>query len=106
LAHRPRLPLRAGGTVGGSTAKGPVTQPPSLAVQVECYAGHRGEETPRRFSFGGRSIEVVEILDAWFAPEHRYFKLRGDDGARYILRNDVTAGRWELTMFDRTSTKG
>ena len=75
---------------------------PALEVRVECYAGHRGEETPRRFTIVSRTIEVVEVLDAWLAPDHRYFKVRGDDGTRYILRNDVVTGRWELTMFDRT----
>jgi hypothetical protein len=29
-----------------------------------------------------------------------------DNGACYILRNDVVAGRWELTMFDRTDAIG
>lgn len=78
----------------------------SLEVRVECYAGHRGEETPRRLSFDGRTIEVAEVLDAWLAPDHRYFKVRGDDGACYILRNDALTGRWELTMFDRTGAIG
>jgi hypothetical protein len=49
---------------------------------------------------------VAEVLDAWLAPDHRYFKVRGDNGAYYILRNDVVTGRWELTMFDRTRTIG
>jgi hypothetical protein len=75
-------------------------------VQVECYAGHRGEETPRRFTFGSRGIDVAEVLDAWLAPDHRYFKVRGDNGACYILRNDVSTARWELTMFDRTGAIG
>ncbi len=79
---------------------------PALEVRVECYAGHRGEETPRRFTFGGRTTEVAEVLDAWLAPDHRYFKVRGDDGACYILRNDVPTGRWELAMFDRTGAIG
>ncbi len=77
-----------------------------FAMQVECDAGHRGELTPRRFSLGGRSIEVSEILDAWLAPDHRYFKVRGDDGACYILRHDVTASRWQLTAYDRTGSIG
>jgi hypothetical protein len=77
----------------------------TLQVRVECYAGHRGEETPRRFTLG-RTIEVAEVLDAWLAPDHRYFKVRGDDGACYILRNDVLTGRWELTMFDRSGAIG
>lgn len=73
----------------------------TLVVHVECHAGHRGEETPRRFSLDGRVIEVVEILDRWLAPDHRYFKVRGDDGDTYILRYDNAADRWELTMFQR-----
>ena len=72
-----------------------------IHVKVECYAGHRGEQIPRRFWLGGRHIEVVEMLDQWLAPDHRYFKLKGDDGAIYIVRHDSEASRWELEMFDR-----
>lgn len=71
-----------------------------LAVNVECYAGHRGEEAPKRFSMGERWIEVSAILDRWLAPDHRYFKVRGNDDAIYILRHDMESGRWELTLFD------
>lgn len=71
-----------------------------FGVRVECYAGHRGEETPRRFFLGERKIEVVAVLDRWLAPDHRYFKVRGDDGCCYILRHDPTVGTWELTLFD------
>jgi len=73
-----------------------------IAVRVECYAGYRGEETPRRFYLEKRRIEVAEVLDRWLAPDHRYFKLRGGDGALYILRHDVAADRWELILYDRT----
>jgi hypothetical protein len=72
-----------------------------MNVNVECYAGHRGEETPRRFDLDGRRVEVVEVVDRWSGPDHRYFKLRGDDGAVYILRHDEPADRWELTVFQR-----
>ena len=71
-----------------------------LGVRVECYAGHRGEETPRRFYLGGRAVAVEEVVDRWLSPEHRYFKLRGDDGACYILRHDVKEDFWELTLYD------
>ncbi len=72
-----------------------------LTVRAECYAGHRGEETPRAFWLHDRRIEVVEVLDRWLAPDHRYFKVRGGDGDVYILRHDVSDGRWEMTMFRR-----
>ena len=68
--------------------------------RVECYAGHRGEETPRALVIGDRRVAVVEVLDRWLAPDHRYFKLKGDDGDVYIVRYSETAGAWELTMFE------
>ena len=70
-------------------------------LTVECYAGYRGEETPRRFRLGGRWLEVQEVIDRWLAPDHRYFKLRGDDNAIYILRHDVNRDLWQLTLYDR-----
>jgi hypothetical protein len=73
-----------------------------LLIRVECHAGYRGEETPRRFFLGERKIEVIETVDRWLGPDHRYFKCRGDDGALYIIRNDATADAWELILFDGT----
>jgi hypothetical protein len=72
-----------------------------LTIDVDCYAGYRGEETPRAFSIHGRTVGVAEILDRWLAPDHRYFKLRGDDGDTYIIRHDAGSGRWELTLYQR-----
>lgn len=74
----------------------------AFRVRVECYAGHRGEQEPRRFVLGRgeRPITVVNILDRWIGPDHRYFKLTGDDGALYILRHDETVDTWEMTFYD------
>jgi hypothetical protein len=69
-----------------------------MLVRVECYAGHRGEQTPRRLSFEGRAVEL-EVLDCWLGVDHRYFKMLGADGATYILRHDTARERWELTMY-------
>ena len=66
-------------------------------LRVECYAGYRGEETPRRFYLGMRCIEVVAVVERWLAPDYRYFKLEGADGHRYILREAKVSHRWELT---------
>lgn len=70
-----------------------------LAVGVECYAGHRGEQTPRTLILGERRIAVAEVLDAWLTPDYRYFKLRGADGDIYLVRHDERSDSWELTMF-------
>jgi hypothetical protein len=76
----------------------------NLTVIVECYSGYQGEESPQRFSLGERLVEIIEILDRWLDPTHRYFKVRGDDNAVYILRHDEIAGQWELTLFDSGTT--
>jgi hypothetical protein len=77
-----------------------------FTVGVECYAGHRGEQTPRTLILGDRRIGVVEVLDAWLAPEHRYFKLRGADGGTYLVRHDERSNAWELTMFQSEHVGG
>lgn len=76
---------------------------PHLSIIVECHAGYRGEEEPRLLRLGERPITVVEVLDRWLSPEHRYFKLRGDDGGIYLLRHDEASGAWELTVYDSGS---
>jgi hypothetical protein len=70
-----------------------------LTVGVECYAGHRGEQTPRTLILGERRIAVTEVVDARLAPDYRYFKLTGDDGNMYLVRHDERSNTWELTMF-------
>ena len=70
-----------------------------MDLRVDCYAGYRGEETPRRLTMGVRHISVVEIQDRWLAPDHRYFKIIGDDGGLYIIRHDPYRNSWQLTCF-------
>ncbi len=84
-----------------SVGKSSICEQPA-SIRVECYAGYRGEETPRRFYLGEKAEDVVEVLDRWLSPEYRYFKCRGADHATYILRQDVSADRWELTLYKRS----
>ena len=72
-----------------------------MRIRTQCYAGYRGEETPRSFALGDRQVEVVEVVDRWRGPDHRYFKVRGDDHAVYILRHDAESDGWELTLYSR-----
>ena len=77
-----------------------------MKIKVECYAGHRGEESPRSFRIGDRRIEVAEVSDRWISPDHRYFKVIGDDGATYILRHETETWTWELTYFQEKDSPG
>lgn len=75
-----------------------------LPVRVGCYAGYRGEETPRRFRLSGPWLVVEEVVDRWLAPDHRYFKVRADDGDIYVLRHDTASQSWELVLYRRSIT--
>ena len=67
-----------------------------MKLRLECYAGHRGEEEPRAFSLGETRFTVLEIEDRWIHPEHRYFRVRVEDGRRFVVRHDLASGEWEL----------
>jgi len=62
-----------------------------LAVDVDCYAGARGDETPRRFARGNQFVEILTVVDQWRTPDHRYFRVRTADET-CTLRQDVRTG--------------
>ena len=70
-----------------------------IEVKVDCYAGYRAEETPRLIRFESREIEVRKVLDRWLDPDHRYFKILGNDEGIYIIRHDTNTGVWGLTFY-------
>jgi len=74
-------------------------------LRVECYAGYRAEETPRRFYLGGQCIEVSTVIDRWLTPEYRYFKVKGDDGRHYLLRYAMHTRHWEASDVKSQNTK-
>jgi hypothetical protein len=72
-------------------------------IQVECYAGVKADETPRRFIWEGRAIEVGEVLDRWHQVESKpewpradYFKLRAVDEREYLVKHDLESDEWYL----------
>jgi hypothetical protein len=73
--------------------------PSAGAVTVECYAGHRADERPLRFTLGERRYEVTEVDDQWYSPEAKYFRVRADDGNLYVLRHDERLDEWTLEGF-------
>jgi hypothetical protein len=83
----------------------PGEDPLAIPIRVECYAGHRGEETPRAIHLAGRRLDVLHVVDRWLAPDHRYFKV-ACGGDTYIIRHDVARDAWELMMFRSGSGPG
>ncbi|MEE9608550.1 MAG: hypothetical protein V3U03_12490 [Myxococcota bacterium] len=72
---------------------------------VECRQ-ESDAEVPVRFGWSGRMREVSELLDQWQGADHRYFRVRADDGGLYILRHDLRSGVWLLTFFRRDDAAG
>jgi hypothetical protein len=77
-----------------------------MTIRVECYAGYRGEQEPTAFWLGERRLAVRAIVDRWFAPAQRWFRLDADDGNLYVLRHDEATGAWELAAFTRSAVPG
>ncbi len=72
-----------------------------MAIRVECYAGYRGEQEPTAFWLGEHRIAVRGIVDRWYGPSQRRFKLDAEDGDFYVLRHDEASGEWDLAAFTR-----
>ena len=73
------------------------------SIEVECYAGSRADETPRRFTLAGQTLEVGDVLDHWYQVESKpewpradYFKVRAVNEREYLLKHDLEADEWFL----------
>jgi hypothetical protein len=74
-----------------------------IPIKVECHAGIKADETPRRFTWDERPIEVEEVLDRWYQVESKpewpradYFKVRSMDQREYLLKHDLESDDWYL----------
>jgi hypothetical protein len=76
-------------------AGAPLRMQPTL---VETYSGYKADEYPVRFRIGEHKLEVMETEDRWYDPGFSYFRVFADDARRYILRQNVENGRWEVAQ--------
>ncbi len=86
--------------------RGPVI-PPDEPVRVECYAGNRAEETPRRLWAGNRWEDLV-VLDRWVSeaaeggPRIRWFKVRLNRGTDGLIYHDEGLDLWFRRALDQS----
>ena len=75
-----------------------------MNLNVECYSGRKADERPIRFRLEGRQYLVEAVLDQWYDPEGIFYKIRGDDGNLYILRQQTSTpdAAWDLVSFRQT----
>jgi len=67
-----------------------------MKICVLSRTGRGGQYDPQVFHLGQRRLPVVAVLEQWTDAQHRYFKVRVEDGRRFVLRHDATTGAWEL----------
>ena len=72
-------------------------------IRVECYAGTKADETPRRFWREDQLVELAEVLDRWYQVESQpewpradYFRVRDADHREYLLKHDLESDEWFL----------
>lgn len=70
---------------------------------MECYAGYKGEESPRAFVHLARRYEILEILDRWYeggldpkALRHDYFRVKTREAETFLLRHTPRYQSWTL----------
>jgi hypothetical protein len=67
-----------------------------MKICVLSRTGRGGNYGPLVFHLGSRRHPVVAVLAQWTEGQYRYFKVRVEDGRRFVLRHDPTTGAWEL----------
>ena len=68
-----------------------------LEIRVECYAGYRGEETPRRFWMGSREIPILEV-------RYEDLVLHTEDAMRKVL--EFSGEPWDDAVLRFHEQKG
>jgi len=71
-----------------------------MELTVESQPTADGGRDPQVIWFGHRRVEVQAVLDRWYGPGHRWWKVATSDGP-YVLRRDEASGDWELVAVVR-----
>jgi hypothetical protein len=68
-------------------------------ISVESYSGYKADERPLRLNLTDGPREIVAIEDRWYSPGATYFRVRLDDGDRYVLRHEEAQDIWSLAGY-------
>jgi len=78
-------------------------------ITVACREEYRAQQEPIAFFWRGMEIHIRAILDRWYEghsassmPPLDYYKVRGDDGAVYILRYNQLFDTWAILLSQDT----
>ena len=51
-------------------------------------------------------VAVRAVVDRWYSPAQRWFKVEAEDGDIYIVRHDEPSGRWDLAAYTSARSPG
>jgi hypothetical protein len=71
-----------------------------MDIRVECRADPSGTLEPHVVWFGARRVLVRSVVDRWYGPGNRWWKVDTEDGL-YVLRLDESAQAWDLAAVVR-----
>lgn len=66
-----------------------------VPIQVECYAGSRGEETPRAFEYEGKRFRIIGIVQRWIEEQ-----ITAGSGRRVWFKVEVHTGDLMTIYYD------
>lgn len=66
-----------------------------MELRVDCVTSEAGSLEPNVVWFGSRAVPVLAVVDRWWAPDRRWWKVDTAEG-QYVLRRDEPTGSWEL----------
>ncbi len=49
-----------------------------------------------RLKLREQTLKIVEVEDKWYSPGETYFRVRVEDGDRYVLRHTEAQDVWSL----------
>ena len=71
-----------------------------MDLRVECQEDAGGIAEPAVVWFGSRRVPIRAVIDRWYGPHHRWWKVDTEEGA-YVLRRDEMSGAWDLAAVVR-----
>ncbi len=76
-----------------------------VPAAVCCYAGYKGEETPRSFVVAGKELVVEKVLDQWYecsvhdmGTEFAVWRVIVEDNCEYVLQCDRRRHTWKAAL--------
>jgi len=76
-----------------------------ISIQVECHAGFKADEYPRKFTWDQVEFEISEILDRWYEgyasstdQNIHYFRVKTDLKGSFLLKHEIKNDRWFLVV--------